>query len=73
MVMTSSWQMKEGRLVWGWSGQMGPSEYKPSWMQTSTEIQGGYLPPAPDFSSHSPFGGPSWFWFLPEGYYRNPE
>ena len=73
MIMTSSWQMKEGHLVCGWSGQMGRSEYKPSWMQTSTEIQGGYLPPTPDFASHSPFGRPSGFWFLPEGYYRNPE
>jgi hypothetical protein len=26
-------------------------------MQETADIQSGYLPPVPDFSSHSPFGG----------------
>ena len=71
--MRSSWQMKEGHLVRRWSGQVESSEDKPAWLQMSTDIQSGYLPPPPDFASHSPFGGPSGFWFLPEGYYCKPE
>jgi hypothetical protein len=30
-------------------------------MQQASEIQGSYLPPVPDFASHSPFGGATWF------------
>jgi len=30
-------------------------------MQETSDIQSGYLPPLPDFASHSPFGGASWF------------
>jgi len=30
-------------------------------MQENPHIQGSYLPPIPDFASHSPFGGPDWF------------
>jgi len=29
--------------------------------QDAPDIQGSYLSPLPDFASHSPFGGPSWF------------
>lgn len=62
--MESSWQMKEGHLVCRWSAAaVQPGEYCPSWMQVTEEVQSGYLPPVPDFASHSPFGGASWFWF----------
>jgi hypothetical protein len=30
-------------------------------MQEASDIQGSYLPPLPDFASHSPFGGAFWF------------
>jgi hypothetical protein len=31
-------------------------------MQEISEVQSGYLPPIPDFASHSPFSGAtSWF------------
>jgi hypothetical protein len=30
-------------------------------MQEASEVQGSYLPPLPDFASHNPFGGASWF------------
>jgi hypothetical protein len=34
----------------------------PRWMEETSDIQSGYLPPVPDFASHSPFGGAtSWF------------
>ena len=71
--MMSWWQMKDGRLERVWSGQVERSEYESPVMQSTSDIQSRYLPPIPDFASHSPFGGPSWFWFLPQGYYQNPE
>jgi hypothetical protein len=71
--MTSCWQIKEGHLARRWSGRMESAKYDAPWMQTASAIQSGYLPPPPDFASHSPFGGPSGFWFLPRDYYRNPE
>jgi len=36
-------------------------QYRPPWMQESSDAQGSYLPPVPDFASHSPFGGATWF------------
>jgi hypothetical protein len=30
-------------------------------MQEASDVQGSYLPPVPDFASHSPFGGATWF------------
>jgi hypothetical protein len=30
-------------------------------MQDASAIQGSYLPPVPNFASHSPFGGPTLF------------
>lgn len=71
--MTSSWQIKDGHLVRLWSGQVEHTECNSLLEQLPSGTQSGYLPPMPDFPSHSPFGGPSWFWFLPDGYYRNPE
>jgi hypothetical protein len=46
--------------------------YDSPWMRTSSEIEGSYLPPTPDFANHSPFGGPYSFWFLPQQY-RYPQ
>jgi hypothetical protein len=73
--MNSSWQIQEGRLTRRWSGQLEHIELTPALlhMQTNSGVQSGYLTPLPDFASHSPFGGPSWFWFLPENYYRNRQ
>jgi hypothetical protein len=63
--MAATWQLEGGRLVARWS-ETGPSvRYGPKWMQDVTNVQSGYLPPVPDFASHSPFGGASWFWFIP--------
>jgi hypothetical protein len=60
--MSSFWRVEAGRLERRWPelDQL-RAEYKPSWMQSETEARGSYLPPPPDFASHSPFGGPSWF------------
>jgi hypothetical protein len=57
-----SWQTETGHLSCRWSevGQRFP--YNPRWMQEVSDIQSGYLPPGPDFASHSPFGGAThWF------------
>jgi hypothetical protein len=59
--MKSAWQTETGNLACRWSDMGQRIQYNPAWMQTS-DIQSGYLPPAPDFASHSPFGGTtSWF------------
>jgi len=59
--MQSSWKIEMGHLVWRWSKVEQPASYTPQWIEEATDIHGSYLPPVPDFASHSPFGGPSWF------------
>lgn len=59
--MSSSWQMDAGHLVCRWSEVGRHVQYNPPWMQEASDARGSYLPPIPDFASHSPFGGPSWF------------
>lgn len=71
--MKSSWQMETGRLVCRWSGIGQHVQYRPTWMKELSEIQSGYLPPIPDFASHSPFGEPSGFWILPQPAKRDSE
>jgi hypothetical protein len=59
--MRSSWQTETGQLAWHWSEVGQHIQYNPDWMQETFDIQSGYLPPVPDFASHSPFGGGFWF------------
>jgi len=59
--MRVSWQAQTGHLTCRWAEVGQRVQYNPSWMQETSDIQSGYLPPIPDFSSHSPFGGVSWF------------
>jgi len=60
-VMTS-WETQTGHLACRWSEVGQRVQYNPRWVQETSEIQSGYLPPVPDFASHSPFGGvASWF------------
>jgi hypothetical protein len=50
------------QLACHWSEVVQHIRYNPRWMQEAADIQSGYLPPVPDFASHSPFGGAtSWF------------
>jgi len=59
-----SWQTETGQLACHWSEVGQHVEYNPRWMQDAASIPSGYLPPLPDFASHSPFGGTtSWFQF----------
>ncbi len=71
--MQSSWRMERGHLVCRWSEGGQSVRYNPHWMQETSDIQSGYLLPVPDFASHSPFGGASWFWFLPQTTNRDSE
>jgi hypothetical protein len=59
--MKSSWQTETGHLACRWSEIGQRAQYKPRWMQESSDMRSGYLPPVPDFASHSPFGGALWF------------
>jgi hypothetical protein len=59
--MRSSWQTETGYLACRWSEVGQRLQYNPRWMQETSDIQSGYLMPVPDFASHSPFGGGSWF------------
>ena len=60
--MTVSWKTETGKLACRWSevGQL--VRYNPLWLQERSKVPSGYLPPTPDFASHSPFGGrAAWF------------
>jgi len=59
--MKTSWQAETGRLECQWSEVGRRVQQAPRWLQEISEMQSGYLQPIPDFASHSPFGGPSWF------------
>jgi hypothetical protein len=59
--MKSSWQTETGHLECRWSAVAQLTPYNPPWMQEASNIHGSYLPPLPDFASHSPFGGATWF------------
>jgi len=56
--MKSSWLTDTGHLACRWDVR--PIE-GPGRMEEGSSSQGGYLPAAPDFASHSPFGGAYWF------------
>jgi hypothetical protein len=59
--MKSSWQTEAGHLACRWTEVGQCVQRDPRWMQKTLDIRGGYLPPVPDFASHSLFGGASWF------------
>jgi len=59
--MTSSWKSESGTLLCRWSEFGQRVQYNPTWMQAASDMRGAYLPPLPDFASHSPFAGASWF------------
>ena len=59
--MKTSWQMEMGHLAWRWSEVGQRVKYSPEWMQQTSEMQSGYLPPITNFASHSPFAGATWF------------
>jgi hypothetical protein len=59
--MTVSWETESGYLSCHWKDAGKWIPYNPNWMKECGDVRGSYLPPQPDFASHSPFGGASWF------------
>jgi hypothetical protein len=59
--MTARWRAETGKLTCRWNDVGKHSGYDWTWMRDNAEVRGSYLPPVPDFASHSPFGGPDWF------------
>jgi hypothetical protein len=59
--MTSDWQTGTGHLACHWSDVGQQIKYDALWMQQASNVRSSYLPPIPDFASHSPFGGAFWF------------
>jgi hypothetical protein len=59
--MKTSWQTETGQLTLHWSDVGERISFDIPLAQETSSAQGSYLPPLPDFASHSPFGGPSWF------------
>ena len=64
--MHRTWQLQGGHLLCVWSEVAQHVGYSARWMTeaSDTDIPSGYLPPVPDFASHSPFCGA--FWFQPD-------
>ena len=59
--MQSSWLEDTGTLTRRWF-EIGRALSEPATLSAETpEMRSGYLPPPPDFASHSPFGGATWF------------
>jgi hypothetical protein len=58
--MKSLWRTDAGTLACHWSEAGQHIQYKSEWMLEASGVQGNYLPPIPDFASHSPLGGASW-------------
>ncbi len=69
--MQSSWQTETGPLACHWSNGGQRRSYDSRWMQEAAGFEGHYLPPIPDFASHSPVYWPSWF--QPSIHTRDPE
>ena len=65
--MKSSWRSETGHLALRWTEVGQRDQYPLSWMKECSEAQGGHIPPLPDFSDRSPFGGVSWFQPDPAG------
>jgi hypothetical protein len=71
--MKSSWQTDAGNLSCRWSEVGQRVQYDSAWIQEMSVVQSGYLPPVPDFASHSPLGSGEWFvpwrlrWNVPDG------
>jgi hypothetical protein len=59
--MRSSWKTEAGHLVCRWSEVGLGAQDNLGWIEETAEVHGSYLSPVPDFASHSPFGGASWF------------
>jgi len=55
----TAWVFEGEKLACQWSEVGQRTLEMPPWMDEP--MHGSYLPPPPDFASHSPFGGADWF------------
>jgi len=55
----TTWSSDGFRIACRWVEVGRPTAYESRWIED--EMKGSYLPPPPDFASHSPFGGATWF------------
>ena len=60
--MRTSWQIETGHPECRWSEVGQRVQYDPTWMRETSEVQSRCLLAVPDFASHSPFGGATWFY-----------
>ena len=61
VAMKSSWTTATGELARRWfEAEQNGSSISPA-VPEEAEGKGCYLEPLPDFASHSPFGGATWF------------
>jgi hypothetical protein len=58
--MAIKWSIDGSRIVPRWTDIGRAADFKPEWMNAS-DVEGSHLDPLPDFASHSPFGGATWF------------
>jgi len=59
--MQSSWLEETGHLSHRWSVTGRALSQTAALPADCPEMQSSYLLPLPDFASHSPFGGATWF------------
>jgi len=57
--MTTQWSFHGNRIVSRWA-DISPAADHLDMQEDAPQISGSYLPPPPDFASHSPFGGATW-------------
>lgn len=58
--MTSQWSFDGNRIVSRWTN-ISREAGQFSQQLNASDANGSYLVPLPDFASHSPFGGTTWF------------
>ena len=71
--MHRTWQVQAGHLLCVWSEVAQHVGYSARWMKeaSDTDVPSGYLPPVPDFTSHSFFCRA--LWFQPHPVHRDSE
>jgi hypothetical protein len=55
----TAWVSEGDRIACRWT-EVGQGRVC-GWQWMGEVMHGSYLPPPPDFASHSPFGGATWF------------
>jgi hypothetical protein len=54
--MKTSWQSESGGLICRWSGLLDDESNSPITLRASTEAYASFMPPVPDFVTHSLLG-----------------